>query len=519
MLILAASCGAAPDHPFMDDIPLIIPSIPAGETFIFQNNEYSIIVNTESMLPYHFFNYMEGLFQVCYDAGNHFDHGHGCLNVGFTDTYGNVIIPLEYRLGWHDELHSDGLVLLVSHDFRYGYADASGEFVIPVQFMHVSGFNEDGLLIAGKIFDDGSHGYGIINREGETVLPFEYEFLTNLSGDAVVVAEFGSFTTRYGLMDIRGEIIIPVQYEFMHIDINEGLVHVQTGGHPAFDYPDRKHGVYDIAGNVVIPAELDYAFVSNFFDGLASVTQMTGDHVVISAERGFTQPVLIYGYIDKTGALAIPMDFNLANHFADGLALVGVYEDISKGDAMLYGFIDTRGNAAVPVIYADAREFSEGLAAVGIKTAAGIKYGYVNRRGETVIPFEFDAAELFGGGFAWVRINGMWGMIDSAGNAVIPPIYQSYSKVSDGLAAVKSRNLWELTDFSGNVAVQYSFESLHIFSHGLAIVRKDGKFGLINTSGEIVVPLVYDEIQRFDDFIIVRENGLRGIWRIVPSEE
>lgn len=514
VLTLMASCGAAPDHPFMDDIPEIIPAVPAEETFVFKCDEYDIAVNVETMLPYHFFGYSEGLFQVCYDAGSHSDHGGSCLNVGFIDTSGNVVIPLEYRQGG---LYSEGLVLLTTPDLKYGFADANGELVIPLEYSYANGFNEDGLAIVGKFDADGSTIMeGVINKNGEVVLLSESGSLLHLKNNLVLFVESRQDSSWYGVMNLQGEIIIPAEYDFIYLNPDDDLIYAQTGGMPYYENKDRKHGFFDAEGNVVIPVELEYMHVGMFYDGLAYVMALTDDYIV--NEYNNNAPVAISGYIDKTGELVIPMEYNAANNFINGLAMVSVYENPDINEDMLYGFIDTEGNIAVPIEYAYAGEFSEGLAAVGIKTETGIKYGYVNKKGEVVIPFAYDAAEMFLNGFAWVESGGSWGMINSIGEVVIPFMYRSYVIVSGGLIAVKSDDLWGLIDFSGKVVVPGFYDRINTFAYGLTVVEKNGKFGVINTNGDIIVPLEYDEIQHFDDYFIVKTDGLRGIWKLNVRE-
>jgi hypothetical protein len=109
-------------------------------------------------------------------------------------------------------------------------------------------------------------------------------------------------------------------------------------------------------------------------------------------------------------------------------------------------------------------------------------------------------------------------MTDKAGDMIIPPAFANFSVVSDELIAVRdaAQNLWGLIDFNGNAVTEFLFSSIDIFSHGFAVVEQNRHFGIINTAGEIIVPAEYHGILRFDDYIVVREGNMRGIWRIVP---
>ena len=97
-----------------------------------------------------------------------------------------------------------------------------------------------------------------------------------------------------------------------------------------------------------MPLEYDSAEVS-FPDGPAVVSKEDAD-----GNRK-------YGYIDKTGAVVAPLEYDSADSFSEGLAMVG------KKDAdrhWKFGYIDKTGAVVVPLEHPRAHSFSEALAAV-----------------------------------------------------------------------------------------------------------------------------------------------------------
>lgn len=513
-VVFLASCSSQPSHLYIANRREVVPIIPDVETFIYQGDERSIVVYVETMLPYYFFAHSEGLFKVCYDTdreyGGHSWHDFGCNNVGFIDTFGNVVIPLEHSF---DRNFDNGVVVLRNQNFRHGVFDRTGEIVIPFDFNFIGDFNEYGHAIA----TDFHPMSGIINRYGDIILPFERARLRSLTNGLVIFSETRHGISLYGLMNIYGDVIIPARYHTLRIHIDDDLVYAQYGGplpHTP-DNPYRMHGFYDTRGNVVIPVDFyDTRVVGfGFSEGLIVVMSLTGDIVATPGSPVATRMPML-GFMNKMGELVIPTEFNFAVRFVDGLALVGIFSDEADDSNMLHGFIDTSGYAVVPIIYASASQFSEGLAAMGVSADAGVRYGYVNMQGETVIPYIYEEARPFENGYAWVRSDNLWGMINAAGDVIIPNIYQNYVVVSDELVAVMFDNLWGLVDLSGNVVAEHQFDSIGMFSHGMAVAQIGDTFGVINSKGEIVVPATYDGIQIFDDFIIVNSSGLRGIWRI-----
>lgn len=68
-----------------------------------------------------------------------------------------------------------------------------------------------------------------------------------------------------------------------------------------------------------------------------------------------------------------------------------------KGDQ--WGYCDVSKSIVIPIQYEWAEPFSEGLAAV----KKNGHFGFINKRGETVIDFKYDYAKTFQSGLAQVR--------------------------------------------------------------------------------------------------------------------
>lgn len=70
------------------------------------------------------------------------------------------------------------------------------------------------MLAAGYDFQE-SHGAGIINMYGETIVPMEYyDIIPSLKGGKVVVIDSDGY---YGAIDLQGNIAVPCEY----IDIED----------------------------------------------------------------------------------------------------------------------------------------------------------------------------------------------------------------------------------------------------------------------------------------------------------
>ncbi|WP_394333474.1 WG repeat-containing protein [Flexibacter flexilis] len=77
--------------------------------------------------------------------------------------------------------------------------------------------------------------------------------------------------------------------------------------------------------------------------------------------------------------------------------------------------MDKQGTEVIPLIYDYAENFSEGLACVNKNG----KVGFINTEGKEVIPFVYDDYESgFNGGLVKVKQNGKWFYINKQGNFV-----------------------------------------------------------------------------------------------------
>jgi len=166
------------------------------------------------------------------------------------------------------------------------------------------------------------------------------------------------------------------------------------------------------------------------------------------------------GYIDRTGGVAIPLQFNEAYDFSEGLARVIV------GDK--FGFIDKTGKIVIQPQFGLALDFTEGLAPMTDDPIDG-KWGYIDKYGKTVIAPQFKSAKYFLEGLAPVEVYSekglvyerarskllsLWGYIDKTGSFVIPPQFVQAFPFTNGVArfwtgAFVGLNKYGLIDKSG----------------------------------------------------------------------
>ena len=245
-------------------------------------------------------------------------------------------------------------------------------------------------------------------------------------------------------------------------------------------------GFIDWTGRVVIPAEYDGA--SDFSEGFAAVYK-NGK----------------WGFIDKTGKEITSFQYDSTLDFREGMAAV------KKGSKI--GFIDTTGKEAVPCTYDDTKGFSQGLVAV----KKGGKWGFIGKTGEEVIPFQYDDATSFFQGLAGVKKNGKWGFINKTNEAVIDFQYDDAGTFVNGLASVKQGGKWGYIDKTGELVIPCVFDTAGYFSDGLAAVMQGGKWGYIDTTGKVVVPCKYGNVEPFSEGFAAVYSSDGGSWGFIDT--
>lgn len=236
-----------------------------------------------------------------------------------------------------------------------------------------------------------------------------------------------------------------------------------------------------------------------------------------SQEKGDRFPVqqdTHWGYMDRTGQVAIKPQFEQADAFSEGLARVQV------GDH--YGFINRTGQWVIKPQFDDASHFSAGMAVV--KPASDDQYGYINCTGKLVIQPQFVQAAPFSQGLAAVLSpdTQQWGYIDRTGNFVIQPHFSGARPFSQGLAPVNPGNFvfgkWGYIDRTGELVIAARFEEALPFAEGLAAVETaEEAWGYLDRTGNFAIQPMFERALAFSESLAPVERFLGGWIYIDPT--
>lgn len=241
-------------------------------------------------------NFIKGI----YDAIK-YDTNQQVVQRVLINAKGEVIVDI---LGYEavDMVVGDGLIAVMQND-QVGYVNLSGKIVIPIAYESTQDpenkYSEQWAYPANKygivVKKDGK--FGVINRDNQVVIPFEYDDLTNFSEEGILLYHYYDDnlddiynTGSWGMMDTNGNSM------------------------------DLSHFTGTLA---------NYTGYDGFNEGLLAVSDNVGQ----------------WGFIDKTGKQVIPPQYQEVRSFSEGVA--GVMKD------GVWGFIDKNGNTVIDFQYPD----------------------------------------------------------------------------------------------------------------------------------------------------------------------
>lgn len=294
---------------------------------------------------------------------------------GFVDAEGALIVPCE----WDDVNMAVGGRAPVCKDGKWGAIDRTGNIIVPCEWTMLFVYEDGGFVVN----DNGRSG--ALAADGSVLVPCgRFDSVGTVIDGARRIREDES----WGLCTEDGTVITDCQWNDTGY-VSEGLAWVQD--------EKRLHGYVNWQGETVLPCQ--YRHAEDFHDGSAVVQLSTGYYNLIDTSgrllctpawtdmETFTDNALImvrrgdkYGYINRRGEVVIPLMYDRAQAFGDGLALVKIGEDSF--------WIDETGRKVLdrPEGYV-SHPFRDGL--VSMQNAQGLN-GMMDRQGNFVIPCEWD---------------------------------------------------------------------------------------------------------------------------------
>ncbi|MFD1552541.1 hypothetical protein DNU06_17075 [Putridiphycobacter roseus] len=292
---------------------------------------------------------------------------------GYINSQGDRIIKCQFNKA---QRFQEGLATVLI-DNLWGCIDTNGTIIIAPQFQFISGFS-DGLSLV--ILNDVSlKQKAFIDRTGKVAFKTNYHPQGNFNNGRALV----KVNDEICYIDKKGKIVINTDYPY-GTAFCEGIAKVWTGDSSKY---------IDTSGQIVF--KLDGMGHHDFKEGLVSV-RINGQNCFLNKNGEVV--------VDSLNSTWACFDYS------DGLAQVTI-----PGTNHKSGFIDKSGALVIPIKYSNVRNFSEGLAAFKDSSL----WGFINKKGDTVIPPQFESISYgFSNGLCRFEKNSAWGYINQVGNII-----------------------------------------------------------------------------------------------------
>ncbi len=315
-----------------------------------------------------------------------------------------------------------------------------------------------------------------------------------------------------GFMDKEGNVIIEPIFRDIKLDANGEVCVVSIG---------QKNGLYSLGKRRQITG-IKYDSIGNFEGDYAKFRIGDREGFLNTDGKEFVsrlglKPLMKngkYAYVDEKGRIQIKPEYDLAENFIDGLAIV------SKGYKQ--GIIDSKGKIVLPLKYDYISRKANGF-----ELRNGNLRGFFFRDSGLVIEPRYNATGTkISDGMLWVLEGDKYSFLNSSGKQAFAGEYSMIKDFSDGLAGVAKLSIYDFEgvtvngykygfiDKTGKLVIEYRYEDCSVFSEGLNPIMQNLSYGFIDKTGKIIIPAKYDWASSFSDgMALLYEDGRNGLLR------
>lgn len=284
----------------------------------------------------------------------------------------------------------------VEIDGRWGYINSNGQLQIEPDFQWASLFQE-GLAVVRE-----SNRWKYIDKTGEVVIEGNFSSIRNFSQGKAAVR----FDGRWGYINTSGNFVINPKFRDAH-KFSNGRAFVRSLHNWGYYYIDEKG---DKIESVDLPGSFDFVETNEFRDGLALVRDddefgyidKSGNAAIkfkYNEARPFSEKLAAvkisdkWGFINSSEDVEISPQFISAGDFGNGLAP-------ARKNSNQFGYVNRSGTLIIPEQFEIAEPFQEERAAVFVDG----KWTFIDTSGNQITSPKFDEVAPFFNGLAKVTI-------------------------------------------------------------------------------------------------------------------
>ncbi len=358
-----------------------------------------------------------------------------------------------------------------------------------------------------------------------SILQKQYEVKTENLYPTLFTTDVGKSGYAYGYVNQDAQLFVQPQFE-RGGKFSEGFAPVRI---------NKKWGFINLKGLLSIPPKYDnIGYLKDYHHNLLSDTSDDYLFPRISFSEGLVGVKLKdkWGFINQSGELVIPYQFDQVQRFSGGVATVRV--------GKLWGVISPKGKWIIPPVHELPITFFQGIAFV-VNSPGNINFydksGRLNKRPKLAKEFQeglaiietsvffkkpgFDIPPTVAS-FEYRPILSSFfkcGFQDKQGKIIIEPYFHACQHFSSGLAPVQVGEKWGYIDKTGQFIVKPQFDYADRLFEERGLVVSNGKIGFIDPNGLLVIKPEFEIIIDFpdDNNNLVKKKNTKFFQRLDPS--
>lgn len=344
-------------------------------------------------------------------------------------------------------------------DNRIGYKDETGTIVInaiyddgPMCFGVHSG-RETPYAIVAKLLS-----CGIIDENGNEIIPFEYEEIIHLFDNIFAVRRKAEDEQwDFGVIDINGNVLIPFEYKYI---TNEGRYIKCFRTAVSSRYLISSPQLMDKEGRVFAYDNLQDIEWYNplgemIYKGIGK--ESIQGYLIIQEDTGF-------GVIDSRGSIIIPTKYKEIHCIREDRFVLRIDID----DCWRFGVMDNKDNIIIPFDYkfisSERDTFYECYRECNCDYThySSSKYSdkkevaWYNEKGELVCT---NNSKVISNNYLATQSNDKWGVINQSNKRIVNFLYDDVNCVQDRIVVLKDKCVGIL-DNDGSIIINPSYSSI-----------------------------------------------------------
>jgi hypothetical protein len=387
---------------------------------------------------------------------------------------------------------------------RWGVLDTLGRWVVPPVYDYVEE-NIDGQMIARR----GVY-HGVVNKQGATIVPFQYRKVISYKGfwrvNTKNIGEVYFNWRGHQIVDVGADSVSFFREGYAARLIDGRWSYINEQGEPlaGSDYLQAKSFGEGLAAVQMDSTSWAFIDTSGQLQGRLSTETYQDLGYFVGGRCWFRQGAK-FGFLDRSLQIVIPPRFSSVSDFHRDRAIAKMGSSVAV--------IDTSGNFLVkPERYSDITPWNEAGRAVA--TVAGDGKYLLDFAGNPLHEESFSEIILKGDPPYLAKRERDWGYIDEQAKEVIEPIYTAATPFTNKRARVKtfkSGDRWVYINPVGRTINKQAYRSASDFSEGIAAVQPPNQSSrLLQLNGQELMISNCDNLFVDGPFLGCNPNGLGG---------